>query len=106
MIAVVLKIYDYFKANRKSFLLSLLIITVGLLFLLSKQSYKEDILDFLPLGDDYHKAMPIYQDLSGADRVFVVFESKDSTTNDIDGVVEAIDEFEQTLINNDNEGFV
>ena len=106
MIAVVLKIYDYFKTNHKSFLFSLLIITVGLLFLLSKQSYKEDILDFLPLGNDYHKAMPIYQDLSGADKVFVVFESKDSTINDIDKIVEAIDEFERTLINNDNEGLV
>ena len=50
--------------------------------------------------------MPIYQDLSGADKVFVVFESKDSTINDIDKIVGAIDEFEQTLINNDNEGLV
>lgn len=104
--AVVLNIFDYFKANRKSFLFVLLIITTGLLFLLSKQSYKEDIFDFLPLGNDYHKAMPIYQNRSGADKLFVIFESKDPTLSDANEIVEVIEEFEQTLTSNDDEGLV
>ena len=58
-------------------------------------SYKEDIQDFLPLSETDRQRMAVYQDISGMNRLFVVFESSgdaEQTTEAIDCFVEVLEE--------------
>ena len=74
-----------------------------LLLLLWGQTYKEDISDFLPLGHKYHRAMSVYQDVSGASRLIVSFQCTDSTGSGPDSISAAISTFEEALAENDHE---
>ena len=60
-------------------------------------SYKEDISDFLPLDDESHRAMKVFQRISGAENVIAIFESKDSTKADDDMMIAAVDAFAEKL---------
>ena len=76
MVKWIIEAYDYLKAQRLMRLSSLLLLTVLFGVLLTRLEYKEDISDFLPLDSKYEKAMALYQDISGADRLYVLFQSK------------------------------
>ena len=81
--------------------MSLLLLTVFLAFLVCRQTYQEDISDFLPLNDKYHRALKVYQEISGADRIIVIFEHRDG---DPDKTVEAVEKYTKLLQANDKEG--
>ena len=97
MKGVILHIYDYLKVRGGMRHTLLAAITIVLVFLVLGQTYKEDIADFLPLGNDYQKAMKIYQQISGANHIFITFQPKDTTNADADEMVEAISHYEQQL---------
>ena len=69
--------------------LLLCVVTVLLVVLATCLNYKEDISDFLPLGTEDREAMNVYQDVSGAGRLFVIFHNP----GDADTTVAAIDRF-------------
>ena len=71
----------------------LLLLTVFLIFQIARLSYVEEISDFLPLSGNHQKAMRVWQDISGANRLFVVFQQENSTQVDPDRLVEAVDAF-------------
>ena len=100
----VIALYDYLKTHRTLRLSSLLVATVLLGVLLTGQKYKEDISDFLPLDSKYHQAMSVYQDISGADRLLVLFQSRDSTASDPDSLVNAMETFSRLVSEHDDEG--
>lgn len=102
----ILRAYDYFREHRKVYFLSITLITISLLLLLSKQTYREDITDFLPLNSQYQKAMRVYQDISGSNRLFVIIQHKDSINADPDEVVNAIQDYENFLRSIDDGNFV
>ena len=104
MVKWIIEAYDYLKAHRLMRLSSLLLLTVLFGVLLTRQEYKEDISDFLPLDSKYEKAMALYQDISGADRLYVLFQSKDSTAVEPDSLVEIMGTFERLLGEKDSEG--
>ncbi len=56
----------------------LIMFTSVLVLLITLQSYKEDISDFLPLNNEQQKAFKNYQNSSSARRIFVVFQTPDS----------------------------
>ena len=89
MTKLIVDIYDYLRLHRAGRWMALLVTTVLLVALVMRQTYKEDISDFLPLNDHYEHAMEVYQDLSGADRIVVVFEHRDTTQADPDTMVMA-----------------
>jgi predicted exporter len=75
--------------------LSLLGITLVLLLSLLRLSYKEDIQDFLPLSKTDRERMAVYQDISGMNRLFVVFDNPgdaERTTQAIRRFVEEVEE--------------
>lgn len=100
----VIQLYDYLRAHRSVRLVSLLLLTVVLAILVTGQKYKEDISDFLPLGDKYHRAMTLYQDISGANRLFVLFQLKDTTVSEPDSLVSAMEAYERILLEQDTAG--
>ena len=58
---------------------SLMVFTFVLALLITGQSYKEDISDFLPLDNEQQKAFIEYQNSSSARRIFVIFQTPDNS---------------------------
>ena len=84
-----IKIYEYLQKHVGIRRISLLVITTVLIALISRLSYKEDISDFLPLGSAEKEAMSVYQDISGANKLIVMFDNP----GDEGRVVTAIERF-------------
>lgn len=97
MTSLIVDIFEFMKQHRVLRWLSLLLLTICLAGLVLGQTYKEDISDFLPLDSKYRQALDVYQDFSGADRVIVIFQFKDSTNVDPDTMKVAIADFQQAL---------
>ena len=106
MTTLVLKIYDMMRRHRGLCLLSFIIVTLLLAVSVLQLRFKEDISDFLPLGGKEQHAMKVYQDISGASRVFALFQYRDTTKADPDLMVAAIDDFTTTLTARDTTGMV
>lgn len=93
MMSFVSKLYDWFQVHRTVRGGSLIVLTAIFFLLIFNQSYKEDISDFLPLNNKYQKALGIYQNMSGADRILTIFQCEDTTNVDPDYLVEAIERY-------------
>ena len=90
-----LRIYDFFHKHALVRWVSLAGITLVMLVSILRLSYKEDIQDFLPIGEEDRQRMAVYQDISGMNRLVVVFESAgdaEQTTRAIDAFVEVVEE--------------
>ena len=87
---------------------SLIAVTSVLLALVVRLSYKEDIQDFLPFGDADRQRMAVYQDISGMNRLFVVFENAESPQSPLGGVeqtTQAIEAFLDAVEESDTAGW-
>lgn len=91
---MIIKFFDFFHKRvllRRSVLLTL---TIALVVSVFQLSYKEDISDFMPLTDEEKLDMEIYQDISGVNKLVVLFscdkENPDST-------IAAIDLFQESV---------
>ena len=93
----ILRWYDWMRGRRVLCLTSCLLATVLLMTLDLRLSFKEDITDFLPLDEQHHEQLKLFQEISGADRIVAVFQFRDSTKADPDVMIEAIDNFVTTL---------
>ena len=93
MTAEIIRIYEYMKSHRKICWLSLSILTLSLVLLLASLTYKEDISDFLPDNNKYSKALKVYQDLVGANKIIVIAQYADSTKIAPDTIARAVDLF-------------
>ena len=105
MTEIILKIYGYLRQHRPVCLLSFVVITLLLMLSVLRLNYKEDIADFLPLDPQHQNAMKVYQDISGANKIFAIFEhgrgsasrkdaqAPDEATAYADELVASIDEF-------------
>ena len=88
------KLFDFFHNHtllRRSILLTL---TIALVVSVFHLSYKEDISDFMPLTDEKKVDMQIYQDISGVNKLVVLFscdkEKPDSTVEAINLFYECV----------------
>lgn len=93
MIRIVLDVYDRF---RKSPLLAwslFLLLTAVLIFSVLTLTYKEDISDFLPLDEKNQTALSIYQDVSGADRIYAIVSTLDTTDVDPQFLADGVESF-------------
>ena len=93
MAELVVRIYDAMAGHRRLCLLSFIVSTLVLLALVLRIDFKEDISDFLPLDSEQQQEMQVYQEVSGANRVFAIFsgESPDSLVAAIDRFVEILE---------------
>jgi len=89
----IVRIYDYIRQHKPLPVLLFFLVTIALIVSVSQQTYKEDISDFLPLNNKYGEAMRVYQDISGANRMVVIFQYKDTAQTDPDTICAAIDTF-------------
>ena len=84
-------LFDFFSVHRKWRGASLLLLTLVLAALVTTLHFSEDISDFLPLGTREREQLSIYQNISGAQKIFVLF----SNPGDADETVEAVESFVQ-----------
>ena len=96
-----LRLYDFFKTHIALRWLTLCCVTAAMVTLVMRLSYKEDISDFLPLGTDDREALGIYQDISGASQLFLIFNNP----GDEDKTIEAIRFFCDAVADNDTAGW-
>ena len=92
------RIFSFFHNHtllRRSVLLTL---TIALVVSVFQLSYKEDISDFMPLTEEEKQDMEIYQDISGVNKLVVLFscdkENPDSTIAAIDLFQESVKELD------------
>ncbi len=104
MTSLIVDIFEFLKRHRVLRWLSLSLLTLCLAGLVLGQTYKEDISDFLPLDSKYRQALDVYQDFSGADRIIVLFQFRDSTMADPDSMTVTIADFQQCLETMDSAG--
>ena len=104
MIRIAIKIYNYFKVHKWQMLLSIIAATVLLITSTCTLGYKEDISDFLPLDSNYHNELDVYQHVSGADKIIVMF--RDTIVDNPDNVVSAIDCFSQYISSHNTDSLV
>lgn len=97
MVSVVLKVYDFLRMHRAMRLFSFLVTTALLVALVLTLQYKEDISDFLPLSSTHQSGLKVYQDISGANKIFVIFQAKKGQKTDADAMVSAIERFTTNL---------
>lgn len=98
MVALFLRIYDWF-AGRRGWLGAILA-AVSLLLLAGTLSLgrNENILDFLPVDNAHRKALNLYQNLSAADRIIAIVTPRDSTAEvDPERLVGAVDRFARAV---------
>ncbi len=103
MVAIVIRIFDYMRKHKTHGVLSFILITTILVYFLVGQTYKEDISDFLPLNNKYNKALKVYQDVSGANRIIGIFQYRDLSETDADTIIYSIERFVEHLKKNDKD---
>ncbi len=97
-----LRLYSYLKVHRMSCLTSFVALTLLLTLSVSHLNYKEDIADFLPMDSEHQNAMKVYQDISGANKIFAIFQYRDTTKANPDMMVSAIDRFVEEVEQEDS----
>ena len=98
MVKFFLRIYDWLQRRRSLSVWLLTAMMVLLVIMVASLKYNENIYDFLPVSGNEQKAITLYQDISGGQRVFALFRSKDGSTEDAsDRLTEAVDTFAQGL---------
>lgn len=106
MSKLVLWIYDYFKKKPLIAWGVFLVMTTLLGMAVSRLSYKEDISDFLPMDEKNRTAMSIYQDISGANRIYAIVSERDSVNVDPDKLVAGVETFVENVEKFDTTGYV
>ena len=94
------------RGHRGLCILSFVVVTLSLVLSVMRLHFKEDISDFLPLDGQHQHAVKVYQDISGANRLFALFQYRDTMQTDPDLMVEAIEAFTSQLAERDTSGMV
>ena len=97
MVRFFLNIYDYLQQRRRLCMGLMFACIAILLAMMASLRYNENIYDFLPVSGNEQKAITLYQDISGGQRVFAMFKHKDGDTENSDRLTEAVDSFAQGL---------
>lgn len=90
---LILKIYDLFKKSPALAWGLFILLTAGLIASVVTLSYQEDISDFLPLDKENHTALSVYQDISGANRIFAIVSARDAEADDPQLLADGVEEF-------------
>jgi 1-acyl-sn-glycerol-3-phosphate acyltransferase len=83
-----------------------IVATIALAMSILSLQYKEDISDFLPLDNDNQTALSVYQDISGANKVYAIISLRDTTDIDPQQLVDGVESFVAHLEENDTAGYV
>ena len=97
MVPFFLRIFDFLHERRRLCMASLTVIVCLLLLMMASLKYNENIFDFLPVSGNDQKAITLYQDITGGQRIIAMFKMKDSLDTSCSVLPEAVDSFAQIL---------
>ncbi len=97
MVKFFLHIYDFLQKRKRLCWTLLISLTAILLVMISSLKYNENIYDFLPLSGNEQKAITVYQDITGGQRVIAMFKMKNGDTTSVDRLAEAVDSFAEKI---------
>ena len=95
-----LHIYDFLRKRKGLSLALLLAVMAALVLMTLSLKYNENIWDFLPAGGNQQKAITLYQDISGGQRVVAMFRLKDSASCE-SALTDAVDTFSAKVLEGD-----
>ena len=78
MLSFFLHIYDFLHQRRRLCFGLLALLTGLLLVMMSTLKYNENIYDFLPVSGNEQKAITLYQDITGGQRIVAMFKMKEA----------------------------
>lgn len=93
--------YDFLESHKTLRRVSLALLTALLATLACTLHFNEDISDFLPLGTSDREALSVYQDISGANGLYILF----TNPSDPDYTVRAVDTFGECVRSLDTLGW-
>lgn len=96
-----LKIFDYLHQHKRMTMGAMFALIAILLGMMSTLQYNENIYDFLPISGNEQKALTLYQDISGGQKLFVLFKMKDGDTTQTARLAEAVDTFQAQALAHD-----
>lgn len=99
---LVLSIYDLFRKVPLSAWGLFIILTTALVLSVLSLSYKEDISDFLPLDEKNQTALSVYQDVSGANKIYAIVSTKDTIDVDPQELADGVEAFVGQIEANDS----
>ena len=95
------RIYDFFSTRKTLMGLVMAVVTAVLGCLILRLRFSENISDFLPLDRQEQEAMDVYQNISGAGRLYILFNNP----GDADLTVSAMEFFEDRVFERDSLGW-
>ena len=98
---LILNIYDCLKSHRRIRVCILVFVTLLMAVLVSRLSFKEDISDFLPFDSNERENMEVFQNISGASEIVVLFDNP----GDPQTVIRSIECFHDALDSVDISGW-
>lgn len=99
---LILSIYDLFKKTPLLAWGLFLILTAALIISILSLSYKEDISDFLPLDEKNQTALSVYQDVSGANKIYAIISTKDTVNVNPQELADGVEAFVEKVEENDS----
>lgn len=103
---IIISIYDSFKMKPVVAWIIFLSLTAILVLSILTLSYKEDISDFLPMDDENETALSVYQDVSGANKIYAIISHEDTTKIDPQSLVNAVDVFVNNVESMDSSHYI
>lgn len=103
---IIICIYDRFRKSPAlawGLFLSMTILLLAALFTLA---YKEDISDFLPLDEKNQTALAVYQDVSGANRIYAIVGVRDTTEVDPQQLADGVAAFSENVARADSMHYI
>lgn len=79
-----LRLYDFLQVRRRLCMGLLTALVVILLLMMASLKYNENIYDFLPVSGNDQKAITLYQDITGGQRIIALFKANDGNQTSTD----------------------
>ncbi len=98
MVSLFLRIFDFLQQRRRLCISLMITLIAVLVAMMASLKYNENIYDFLPMSANEQKAITVYQDISGGQRIVALFKTKEGAEYSADRLTEAVDTFQQQLM--------
>ncbi|MBR4801580.1 MAG: hypothetical protein IK041_02090, partial [Bacteroidales bacterium] len=92
-----LNIFEFLRKRRGLCMGVLAAIMCILVLMTASLKYNENIWDFLPASGNQQKAIALYQDISGGQRIVAMFRLKDSLSSE-ESLTDAVDTFSGKIL--------
>ena len=103
---LVLSIYDCFRRHPLFAAALFIVVTSALTASVLTLNYKEDISDFLPLDEKNQTALSVYQDISGANKIYAIISCRDSASTEPRILADGVETLCSELESADSLGYI